>query len=223
MRLLRLLAALALLAASLAVAAPAAAGNPCYHGFSVPPLTDGPDTQVRMMPCAFAPTVVRVTPGTTVTWPNGQFPHLLTGANQEWGSPDEEISAGQTVAYRFDRPGSYPYACVLHPGMVGAGVVGDGVSVAAPSGAPPAVVAVATRVAVADSPTPTAAAAAVIAPAPRASAPAALPAEAAPASTRSADQGLLVLLGAAVAAIVGIRGFVARRARSRTTPTAPAG
>jgi len=31
------------------------------------------------------------------------------------------------VSYRFDTDGVYPYACWLHPGMVGAIVVGDGV------------------------------------------------------------------------------------------------
>ena len=223
MRLLRIVAGLGLLFGSFAVAAPAAAGNPCFHGFSAPPLTDGPDTQVKMMPCAFSPTVVRVDPGTTVTWFNDLETHLLTGANNEWGSREDTITAGRTVAYRFDRPGTYPYACALHPGMVGAVVVGDGIAEAAPSGAPPAVVAIGTSAAVADTPKPTAVAAAVSSSAPRASALAVLPAEPAPASTRLADQQpLLVAIVAAVLAIIGARRVVAGRTRSRTTPTASA-
>ena len=31
------------------------------------------------------------------------------------------------MSYRFDQDGVYPYSCLLHPGMVGAIVVGDGV------------------------------------------------------------------------------------------------
>jgi hypothetical protein len=34
---------------------------------------------------------------------------------------------GETVSYRFDQDGVYPYSCLIHPGMVGAIVVGDGV------------------------------------------------------------------------------------------------
>ena len=31
------------------------------------------------------------------------------------------------MRYRFDQDGVYPYSCLIHPGMVGAIVVGDGV------------------------------------------------------------------------------------------------
>ena len=31
------------------------------------------------------------------------------------------------MRYRFDEDGVYPYSCLIHPGMVGAIVVGDGV------------------------------------------------------------------------------------------------
>ena len=51
--------------------------------------------------------------------------HLITGANQAWGSRDEELKPDQTVSYRFDKPGIYAYACALHRGMSGAVVVGD--------------------------------------------------------------------------------------------------
>jgi hypothetical protein len=79
--------------------------------------------------------VTHVAVGSTVTFFNGPtFTHLITGANQEWGSRDAELEPGQTVAYRFDEPGIYPYACALHPGMSGAIVVGAAeVAVAAPA------------------------------------------------------------------------------------------
>jgi len=132
MRALRLLAAISLVAASLAFAGPVAAGDPCYHGFDLPARSDGLGPQVKMMPCAFSPTVVRVAPGTTVEWLNGpDFTHLVTGANQEWGSRDAEVAPGRTVSYRFDRSGVYPYACALHRGMSGVVIVGDAVAAAA--------------------------------------------------------------------------------------------
>jgi hypothetical protein len=78
------------------------------------------------MPCAFEPTVLQVAEGTEVTFVNGpDFTHLVTGANQAWGSPDVGVQPGASVSYTFDEAGVYPYACALHPGMSGAIVVGD--------------------------------------------------------------------------------------------------
>jgi plastocyanin len=107
--------------------APAAsAGDPCYHDFTMPASTMEQATQIKLMPCAFAPTVAQVAVGSTVTFFNGpDFAHLVTGANQAWGSRDTELRPGGTVSYTFDKPGVYPYACALHRGMSGTIVVGD--------------------------------------------------------------------------------------------------
>ena len=121
------LAALPALLAFGALAAPAvSAGNPCFHDFTMPPASSETGNEIKLLPCAFAPTVTQVAVGSKVTFFNGsEFSHLITGANQEWGSPEVEVQPGTTVAYTFDRAGIYPYACVLHPGMSGAVVVGD--------------------------------------------------------------------------------------------------
>ena len=72
----------------------------------------------------FDPTIVEVSPGTTVTWTNDDpYPHMVTGANQRWGSTDL-IAAGGSISETFDEPGVYPYTCMLHAGMTGAVVVG---------------------------------------------------------------------------------------------------
>jgi plastocyanin len=141
MRIIGLLAGLGLLLGSFAFAAPVVAGDPCYHGFDLPARTDATEAQVKLMPCAFAPTVTRVAPGTTVQFFSGpDFVHLLTGANQEWGSRDDEIQPDSVVAYRFDRPGIYPFACALHRGMSGTIVVGNGVAASGAAEAKPAVI-----------------------------------------------------------------------------------
>jgi plastocyanin len=115
------------------IAAPATlAGDPCYHGFEIPARTDAAETQIKVAPCFFAPTVARVPVGATVTFFNGPgFTHLITGANAEWGSRDVELKPDSTVSYQFDKPGVYPYACALHRGMSGAIVVGDAAGAAA--------------------------------------------------------------------------------------------
>jgi plastocyanin len=119
------LGALLLLLVGLVGAPTVLAGDPCYHGFDMPARSVGSDTQIKVAPCAFGPTVSYVATGSTVTFFTGPgFTHLITGANQEWGSRDVELQPNQTVSYRFDTPGIYPYACALHRGMSGTIVVG---------------------------------------------------------------------------------------------------
>ena len=40
----------------------------------------------------------------------------------------DELMPGKSVTHKFASSGVYPYFCVIHPGMVGAVVVGDGTS-----------------------------------------------------------------------------------------------
>jgi plastocyanin len=120
--------------AALRLAAPSVvtAGDPCYHGFEMPARAVAATTEVKLMPCAFAPTVTRIPVGGTVTFSNGSgFVHLVTGANQEWGDRDMELGPNDTVSYTFEKPGIYPFACALHRGMSGTIVVGDGLEAAA--------------------------------------------------------------------------------------------
>jgi plastocyanin len=121
------LAATSSLAILWLIAAPtASAGDPCYHDFSMPTTSTQAATEIKLMPCAFAPTVANVPVGSKVSFVNGpDFVHLVTGANQAWGSRDVEVQPGGTVSYTFDKEGIYPYACALHRGMSGAIVVGN--------------------------------------------------------------------------------------------------
>ena len=127
-RLASLLGLGAVLAASIVwlIAAPVvSAGDPCYHSFDMPKATTAAATTIALEPCAFTPTLTNVAVGATVTFKNpGQFTHLITGANQEWGSRDAEVAPGKAVTYTFDKAGIFPYACALHRGMSGVIVVG---------------------------------------------------------------------------------------------------
>ena len=125
-RIVVLLMSLGLLALAGLFASPVQAGDPCYHGFNIPDRTTASETQIKVAPCAFAPTVTTVAAGSTVTFFNGpDFTHLITGANAEWGSRDVEMKPNSEVSYTFSKPGIYPYACALHRGMSGTIVVGD--------------------------------------------------------------------------------------------------
>ncbi len=91
-------------------------------------MTDARGTAVVMESSCFLPTVLRVEAGDAVTFANRDpVAHMVTGAANSWGEY-EELYQGDSVVYSFDESGVYPYFCLLHPGMVGAIVVGDGSS-----------------------------------------------------------------------------------------------
>ena len=90
-----------------------------------PMFTDGETDVVRLAKNCFTPTIARVDPGTKVRFVNEDgIPHTVTGAVYVFGSMDE-FSTGER-SFRFEEEGTYPYVCILHPGMAGAVVVGDG-------------------------------------------------------------------------------------------------
>jgi plastocyanin len=119
------LATASLFALALLAVPGVAAGDPCYHGYTIPPSTSAATSTVNLDPCAFLPTNAEVAIGTTVTFVNrSSEAHLLTGANAEWGDRDQELKPGERVSVRFAEPGVYAYSCSLHRGMTGAVVVG---------------------------------------------------------------------------------------------------
>jgi plastocyanin len=99
------------------------AGGGCH----IPPTT-GRGNSVDIADLCFDATVLYVEPGTDVTWTNHDaMTHVVVGVGDSWGDPGISLMQGDTVRYRFDQDGVYPYSCLIHPGMVGAIVVGDGV------------------------------------------------------------------------------------------------
>jgi plastocyanin len=133
-RLLALLATLILAVAALVIApAVALAGDPCFHSFDNRPApSTGRTSQVVLGDCVFTPTVNRVAVGTTVTWRNGSTQaHEVVGSNMTWGTHDKLLEPGDTIGWTFETAGTYAYACMIHPGMSGAIVVGDASEAAA--------------------------------------------------------------------------------------------
>ncbi len=121
-----ILGAVVLGGALLTGATPAAAGGGgggCASGV----ITSGSGVTASTEGLCFESTVLHVAVGATVTWTNDEsLPHTVTGANRVWGS-EQVISDGQSVSFTFDDEGTFPYYCLIHPGMLGTVVVGDGV------------------------------------------------------------------------------------------------
>jgi plastocyanin len=65
---------------------------------------------------AFAPAVITVPAGTTVTWTNDdEEPHTVTSTRGVFGS--EGLAYHETFAQTFATAGRYEYVCALHPHM----------------------------------------------------------------------------------------------------------
>jgi plastocyanin len=124
MRRLIPLVALATLAVAL-VAGPATVARAGGGAHCAPQFTDARTDAVRLTNNCFVPTIARVEKGAEVTFENlDGAPHTITGAVFVFGNMDE-FSTGKR-SFSFDDEGIFPYVCVIHPGMVGAIVVGDG-------------------------------------------------------------------------------------------------
>lgn len=124
MRLLRVALVVVLgMLSLLAAAVPAAAGGGCH----VAEFSDQPSDVVKAYGNCFYPTVARVDVGDTVRWHSGdEMSHTVTAVAEGFRSLDE-LTIDSRLRLTFDEPGVFPYTCLLHPGMGGAIVVGDGV------------------------------------------------------------------------------------------------
>jgi plastocyanin len=70
----------------------------------------------------FAPTAVTVTAGSTVTWTNrDDEPHRVV--SEQGLLRSGALDANESVSFKFDNPGTYRYACSIHPTLVGTIVV----------------------------------------------------------------------------------------------------
>ena len=70
----------------------------------------------------FAPTALTVKAGSTVTWTNkDEEPHTIVRDTGLFRSG--AIDTNESFSFRFDKPGTYHYACSIHPRMVGTIVV----------------------------------------------------------------------------------------------------
>ncbi len=127
----------------------AQAGGGCHAG-----VTEGTGDTIGLVGACFTPTILRVDPGATVTFVNKDpFVHNVTANG--WGHFDN-LDPGDSFTASFDAPGTYPFACTIHPGMSGAIVVGDGIAAVANNGVTTGTMADQARAQIAGGSTPTA-------------------------------------------------------------------
>lgn len=67
--------------------------------------------------------VLRISPGTTVTWTNAdEAPHTVTSTDKRFVS-SPALDSNDHYAYTFTKAGTYHYYCTLHPFMTGEVIV----------------------------------------------------------------------------------------------------
>jgi plastocyanin len=70
----------------------------------------------------FEPRSLTITAGSTVTWANlDEEPHTVVSDTALFRSG--ALDTAGTFSFRFDKPGTYHFACSIHPQMVGTIVV----------------------------------------------------------------------------------------------------
>ncbi len=83
--------------------------------------------QIAIAGYGFAPQVVTVKAGTTLTWVNyDSVAHSVnsgTPANPTSLFDSGDLATGQSYSYAFAQPGTYTYYCDLHTGMTGVVIV----------------------------------------------------------------------------------------------------
>ena len=82
---------------------------------------------------AFAPALLTITVGDTVTWTNSDtLTHTATSVNGAFDSGDLDV--GESYSLTFSAPGTYDYLCTPHPTMTGRIVVVAAAATPVPSG-----------------------------------------------------------------------------------------
>ena len=74
--------------------------------------------EVKIDNFSFAPQTVTVSVGATVTWINrDDIPHTTVSTDGAFKS--KVMDTDEKFSYTFDKAGTYPYYCSIHPKMTG--------------------------------------------------------------------------------------------------------
>jgi plastocyanin len=91
--------------------------------------TASSEVAVTIVSRAYQPAALTIEAGQTVTWTNRGFtPHTVTAVGGEFDSG--RLNLGESFKVTFSTPGTFAYACTIHPSMKGT------VTVLAPGSAP---------------------------------------------------------------------------------------
>jgi len=95
----------------------------CWFAACGPTPAESPDqTKIVVKNFMFVPMSLTVKPGSTVTWANmDDEPHTVVSNTGLFRSG--AMDTNESFSFKFDKPGTYPFTCSIHPRMVGIIVV----------------------------------------------------------------------------------------------------
>ena len=71
---------------------------------------------------SFSPQTITIKPGTTVIWTNrDDIPHTVVSDDRVFKS--KVLDTDDKFSFTFDKAGSFPYFCSIHPKMTGKVIV----------------------------------------------------------------------------------------------------
>lgn len=74
--------------------------------------------EVKIDNFSFGPQDLTVSAGTTVTWTNrDDIPHTVVSTDKVFKS--KVLDTDEKFSYKFEKVGTYPYFCSIHPKMTG--------------------------------------------------------------------------------------------------------
>jgi amicyanin len=89
---------------------------------AAPALQSEMKSEVKIDNFSFSPASLEIKAGTTVTWTNADdIPHTVVSNDKIFKS--KVLDTDQKFSFTFDKPGTYPYFCSLHPKMTAKVVV----------------------------------------------------------------------------------------------------
>ena len=78
--------------------------------------------KVKIDNFSFGPASLTVAVGTTITWTNrDDIPHTVVSTDKVFKS--KVLDTDEEFSFTFDKAGTYPYFCSIHPKMTGSVVV----------------------------------------------------------------------------------------------------
>ncbi len=82
------------------------------------------DNTIIIFKNTFRPANITVKNDSTVRWVNNDnHPHNIEFINKEFSTSTYLLGASQSFSQRFDLPGQYDFACLIHPEMKGSVLV----------------------------------------------------------------------------------------------------
>ncbi len=102
-----------------AFGAPAPAAEAAELAAQVPA---GKVVEVKVDNFSFSPQTITIAPGTTVVWTNrDDIPHTVVSDDKVFKS--KVLDTDEKFSFTFDKAGSFPYFCSIHPKMTGKVIV----------------------------------------------------------------------------------------------------